>query len=115
QLAALGRRIGREDSEPLVVQGVVGQRKTGALMHGMIVVDDGDLPLPDRLIVRNRSGVVDQVEDIVLFGHCVVPSAKLSELAGSPHGSPLAVRGMIMRKVVPCPGLDSSIILPPSC
>ena len=34
-------------------------------VHGLIVVDDGDLPFADRLIVRDRSGIVDQVEDVV--------------------------------------------------
>ena len=88
QLAAFGGGIGREDFEALAVQAVVGEREAGALMHGRVVVDDGDLPLADGRIVRNRPGVVDQVEDIVLFGHGVVPSARVSDRLGSALGGP---------------------------
>jgi hypothetical protein len=35
----------------------------------MIVVDDGDFPFALGRILRSGSGIVDQVEDIVLFGH----------------------------------------------
>ena len=38
-------------------------------MHRGIVVDDGDLPFAYGRVLRNGSGIVDQVEDIVLFGH----------------------------------------------
>ncbi len=69
QRAALGRRIGRQDLETLAVQGVVAERKSRAFMHGLIVVDDGNLPFARGRILRNGSGIVDQVEDIVLFGH----------------------------------------------
>ena len=110
QLAAFGRRIGGEDFQALAVQAVVGQRKARAVMHGRIVVDDGDLPFARGRVLRRGAGVVDQVEDIVLFGHCEVPSVSVLW-----RRSPLATRGMIMRKVVPCPSLDSSIMRPPSC
>ena len=109
QLATFRRGMGGEDFQALAVQAVVRERKTGAVMHGRIVVDDGDLPFPGVHILRRGTGIVDQVEDIVLFGHCEVPS--LSVLCAPP----LAIRGMIIRKVVPCPSLDSSIIRPPSC
>src|ERR1700682_4300068 len=49
-------------------------RKPGAFMHGLIVVDHRDLPFTRGRGDRNGSGIVDQVEDIVLFGHCGVPS-----------------------------------------
>src|SRR5262249_42869945 len=104
----LGRRIGGEDFQPDAVQAVIGQRKARPVMHGLIVVDDGDLPFAHGRVIRNWPGVVDQVEDIVLFGHSAFPS-KISGAA------PFATRGIIMRKVVPCPSLDSSIMRPPSC
>ncbi len=69
QVAALGRRIGRQDFQRLAVEAVVAQRKARAFMHGLIVVDDRDLPFPRGRDFRNSSGVVDQMEDIVLFGH----------------------------------------------
>ncbi len=69
QHSSLGRGIGREDLERLAVQAVVGEREAGAVMHGLIVVDDGDLPFARRMVLRGGFGVVDQVEDIVLFGH----------------------------------------------
>ncbi len=64
-----------------------------------------------RLVfLRRGTGVVDQVEDIVLFGHW---KSRQSLCLSAP---PLATRGLIMRKVVPCPELvDSSIMRPPSC
>jgi hypothetical protein len=37
-------------------------------MHRGIVVDDGNLPFTRRGILARGLGVVDQVEDIVLFG-----------------------------------------------
>src|SRR5205814_9622533 len=109
--AAFGGGIGRQDLERGAVEIVVAQRKTGAFMHGGIVVDDGDLPFACGGVFRGSAAIVDQVEDIVLFGHCSVPSAAASTAVGVP----LAIRGMIMRKVVPCPTLDSSIMRPPSC
>ena len=69
QHAALGRGIGGEDFQRGAVEIVIAQRKAGALMHGLIVVDDGDLPFACGRSLRNGSGIVDQVEDIVLFGH----------------------------------------------
>ena len=69
QRAAFGRGIGREDFQRGALQVVVAQRKAGAFMHRGVVVDDGDLPFADGRILRNNSGIVDQVEDIVLFGH----------------------------------------------
>ncbi|MGX1151376.1 hypothetical protein AB7M15_007198 [Bradyrhizobium ottawaense] len=69
QLAAFRRGIGRQDLQALAVEAVVGQRKAGAVMHGRIIVDDGDLPFPGVGILRRGTGIVDQVEDIVLFGH----------------------------------------------
>ena len=69
QDAAFGRRIGRQDFQRLPVEAVVAQREPGAFMHGLIVVDDGDLPFARGRYLRNGSGIVDQVEDIVLFGH----------------------------------------------
>ena len=88
QFAALGRRIGREDLQRRAVQIVVAQRKTGAFMHGGIVVDDGDLPFTRGRVLRSGSGIVDQVEDIVLFGHCRVPSAAVSDDRGGAPGDP---------------------------
>jgi hypothetical protein len=38
-------------------------------MHGLVVVDDGHLPFTRSRGYRSGSGIVDQVEDIVLFGH----------------------------------------------
>src|SRR5207302_5049506 len=111
QLAAFGCGVGREDFQRRAVQIVVAQRKTRAFMHGGIVVDDGDLPFAGGRVLRSYSGIVDQVEDIVLFGHCWVPSATVSGIMGVPR----ATLGMIMRHVVPCPSLDSSIMRPPSC
>src|SRR5262249_42689099 len=111
QLAPFGRRIRRQDLEPLAVEAVVGERETRAFVDGSVIVDDGNLPSARRSILRNGLRVVDQVEDIVLFGHCAVPSPKVSSVVSPP----LAVRGMIMRNVVPCPSLDSSIMRPPSC
>ena len=69
QGAAFGRGIGRQDFERGAVQIVVAQRKTGAFMHRLIVVDDGDLPFAYGRVLRSGPGIVDQVEDIVLFGH----------------------------------------------
>ena len=69
QRAALGRRIGRQDFQPLAVEGVIAQRKARALVHGLIVVDDGDFPFARGGILLRGLGIVDQVEDIVLFGH----------------------------------------------
>ncbi|MGY4342258.1 hypothetical protein ACVWW3_007164 [Bradyrhizobium sp. LM2.9] len=69
QLATFRRGMGREDLQALAVETVVRQREAGAVMHGLIVVDDGDLPFPGVNILRRGTGVVDQVEDIVLFGH----------------------------------------------
>jgi hypothetical protein len=118
KLAALGRGIGREDFQRRAVQAVVAQRKARAFMHRGVVVDDGDLPLAGGRVLRSNSGIVDQVEDIVLFGHFEFPSATAavcSVLVVTPVDPPLATLGMIMRKVVPCPSLDSSIIRPPSC
>ncbi len=69
QGAAFGGGIGREDFQRRAVEIVVAQRKAGALMHRSIVVDDGDLPFAYGRILRNGPGIVDQVEDIVLFGH----------------------------------------------
>ena len=69
QRAALGRGIGRQDFQGLAVEAVVAQRKARAFVHGLIVVDDGDLPFARRRVLRSGSGIVDQVEDIVLFGH----------------------------------------------
>src|ERR1700689_2557479 len=109
QYAALGRRIGRQDFERLPVEIVVAEREPRAFMHGLIVVDHGDLPFARGRGLRDGPGVVDQMEDIVLFGHCGVPS-----LAASAEPL-LAALGMIMRNVVPCPSLESSIIRPPSC
>ena len=82
---ALGRRIGRQDFERLAVETVVAQRKARAFMHGLIVVDDRDLPFARGRDFRSGSGIVDQVEDIVLFGHCSSPVAFLRlRLAGRP-------------------------------
>ena len=111
QFAALGRRVGRQDFQRLAVEIVVAERKACALVHGRIVVDDGDLPFARGRSLRSGSGIVDQVEDIVLFVHCGVPSLAWSSVAEPP----LAALGMIMRNVVPCPSLESSIIRPPSC
>src|SRR4051794_19079584 len=111
QASALGGRIGGQDLQGLAPQIVVAQRKPGALMHGRVVVDDGDLPFSCSRRLRNGSGVVDQVDDIVLFGHWELPSVACSPIPVPP----LAAFGMIMRNVVPCPGRDSSIIRPPSC
>ena len=69
QVPALGRRIGRQDFQGLAIEIVVAQRKPRAFMHGLIVVDDGDLPFARGRCFRSGSGIVDQVEDIVLFGH----------------------------------------------
>ncbi|MGY4600148.1 hypothetical protein ACVWXL_007894 [Bradyrhizobium sp. GM22.5] len=69
QLATFGRGMGGEDLQALAVEGIVRERKTRTVMHGRIVVDDGDLPFPGVNILRCGTGVVDQVEDIVLFGH----------------------------------------------
>ena len=103
---AFGRRIGRQDFQRLAVQRVVAERKARAFMDSLIVIDHGDLPLAQITVFRHLAGVFDQIEDIVLFGHCVVPSIAPAAVAA---------RGMIMRKVVPCPSLESSIIRPPSC
>src|SRR4029077_5906319 len=104
-------RIGRKYFERLPVEAVVAQRKSGAFVHGMIVVDDRDLPLARSRRIRSSTGIVDQVEDIVLFGHEAAPSRSWSMVVLPP----LAALGMIMRNVVPCPSLESSIIRPPSC
>ena len=69
QGAAFGGGIGRQDFQRRAVEIVVAQRKAGAFVHGGIVVDDGDLPFADGRVLRNGPGIVDQVEDIVLFGH----------------------------------------------
>jgi hypothetical protein len=45
QLFALGARVGREDFQRLPVQHIVAERKPRALVHGRVVVNDGDLPL----------------------------------------------------------------------
>ena len=111
QAAAFGGRVGRQDFQRLAAETVVAQGKSRTLVHGRVVVDDGDLPFACARCFRNGSGIVDQVEDIVLFGHWELPW-----LACSPITEPrLAALGMIMRNVVPCPSLDSSIIRPPSC
>ena len=90
---------------------LVAEREARALVHGLIVVDDGNLPFAGGRDFRAvGSGIVDQVEDIVLVGHCVV-----SLSVSPPVAPPAAARGIIMRKVVPCPSLDSSIMRPPSC
>src|SRR6202011_5366066 len=90
---------------------VVAQRKPRAFVHGLVVVDHRYLPFARGRCLRSGSGIVDQVEDIVLFGRCGVPSLAESAVAEPP----LAALGMIMRNVVPCPSLESSIIRPPSC
>src|SRR6476620_8863197 len=90
---------------------VVAQRKPRAFVHRLIVVDDCDLPFARGRCLRSGSGIVNQVEDIVLFGHCEIPSLARSAVVEPP----LAAFGMIMRNVVPCPSLESSIIRPPSC
>ena len=69
QDAAFGRGIGRQDFQRRAVEIVVAQRKAGAFVHRGIVVDDGDLPFAYGRVLRNGPGIVDQVEDIVLFGH----------------------------------------------
>ena len=69
QRPALGGRIGGKDFKPLSVENVVAQRKAGAFVHRVIIVDDGDLPFACRGGFRGGPGIVDQVEDIVLFGH----------------------------------------------
>ena len=69
QGAAFGRGIGGKDFQRRAVEVVVAQRKAGALVHRGIVVDDGDLPFARGRVLRNGPGIVDQVEDIVLFGH----------------------------------------------
>lgn len=69
QRATFGSRVGREDFQRRAVQIVVAEREAGALMHRLIVVDDGDLPFARRRILQGTLGIVDQVEDIVLFGH----------------------------------------------
>src|SRR6202035_3983919 len=82
-----------------------------AFVHGMIVVDYRDHPFSCGRGFRDGPGIVDQMEDIVLFGHCGVPSLSASVVPEPP----LAALGIIMRNVVPCPNLESSIIRPPSC
>ncbi len=69
QFAALGRGIGREDFQRRAVQAVIGQREAGALVHRMIVIDDRDFPFTRGGVLPRGVGIVDQVEDIVLFGH----------------------------------------------
>ncbi|MGY4424864.1 hypothetical protein ACVWY2_007313 [Bradyrhizobium sp. JR6.1] len=69
QRAAFGRGVGRQDLQRRAVQVVIAERKSGAFMDGVIVVDHGDLPFPYRRVLRGALGVVDQLEDIVLFGH----------------------------------------------
>src|SRR4030081_506447 len=90
---------------------VVAQRKPRAFVHGPIVVDDSDLPFACVRCLRSGSGIVNQVEDIVLFGHCGIPSPAGCVVVEPP----LAALGIIMRNVVPCPRLESSIIRPPTC
>jgi hypothetical protein len=51
------------------MENIVAQRKPRAFMDGLIVVDHGDLPFASGRRFRSGSGIVDQVEDIVLFGH----------------------------------------------
>ena len=103
QLAALGRRIGRQDFERLAVETVVAQRKARAFMHGLIVVDDGDLPFARR---RWSSGAVP-VSSIRWRTSSCSAIAKSRRLPVSVVAAPpLAVRGMIMRNVVPCPSLE---------
>ena len=74
QRPPLAAGIGRQDFEALSVEAVIAQRKAGALMHRLIVVDDRDLPFARAGDFRVGTGIVDQVEDIVLFGHAEVLS-----------------------------------------
>ena len=53
ELAAFGRRIGREDFEALAVQPVVAEREPRAVVHGRLVVDHRDLPA--RAVFRGGS------------------------------------------------------------
>ena len=69
QCPALRRRIGRQDFQGLAMENVVAERKPRTFMDGLIVVDHGDLPFARGRCLRSGSGIVNQVEDIVLFGH----------------------------------------------
>ena len=108
QLAALGGGMGREDLDALAVQAVVVQRKARALVHGRVVVDDGDLPGWRRLVL-GRARVVDHPHDVVV-GH----SSSASVSVVSTYSSLGAISGRRMRKVVPRPTSDSSRSDPPS-
>ena len=71
ELAPLGRRIGRENFEPLPIQTVVMQRETRAVVHGRLVVDHRDLPAR-TLFWGLVAGSLDQVDDVV-FSHELCP------------------------------------------
>ena len=81
QLAALRRRIGRQDLQRLAVQAVVAEREAGALVDREVVVDHRDLPPPRVGFLQRDGGVFDQLEDIVLVGHGAFPSLAGGRLA----------------------------------
>ncbi len=73
ELAALRRRVGGDDLQPLAVELVVAERKSGAVVHGRLVVDHRDLPAPAFRGCRLVTGIVDQVDDVVV-SHAPCPS-----------------------------------------
>ena len=69
ELAAFGRRIGRDDIDPLAVELVVREREPRAFVHGRLVVDHRDFPARSLFARRLGAGILDQVDDVVWFGH----------------------------------------------